>query len=109
MLDSRASGVENWQAALRSLLESDCVPNGIVLKDEPFGSLRGLAEHRLFDVLLQLADKGFQLIIASVETPWVALLEARVIKIASSVRRPASLDPTKLPEGPTLLITHRFR
>ncbi|MFD8080946.1 HEAT repeat domain-containing protein [Kitasatospora sp. NPDC059722] len=104
VLDSRASRMENWQAYLRSLLESDAAPNRIVLIDEPLGFLHPMSEPNVFDVLSELADRGLQLIVTSVRTTWTALPAARVIKIDQSAHRTASFDPTKLPDGPTLLI-----
>ncbi|MFJ4189485.1 HEAT repeat domain-containing protein [Kitasatospora sp. NPDC089509] len=102
--DSRASGLENWQACLRSLVDSDGASNRIVLIDEPFGFLPAVAEHRLFDALSELVDQGFQLIVTSVRTTWTALPAARVIKIDRSAHRAASFDPTKFPDGPMLLV-----
>ncbi|MFD9064660.1 HEAT repeat domain-containing protein [Kitasatospora purpeofusca] len=104
VLDSRASVVENWQANLRSVAESDGVPNRIVLIDEPFGSLHPAAERAVFDTLSGLADQGFQLIITSMRTTWTTFPAARVIQIDRSARRTVSFDPTRPPDGPTLLI-----
>ncbi|MED7948216.1 HEAT repeat domain-containing protein [Streptomyces sp. BE303] len=104
VLDSRASGFENWQANLRSLAEPDGVPNRVVLIDEPFGSLHPAAERAVFDTLSGLADQGFQLIITSMRTTWTTFSAARVIQIDRSAHRTASFDPTRLPDGPTPLI-----
>ncbi|MGC0317058.1 HEAT repeat domain-containing protein [Kitasatospora acidiphila] len=104
VLDRRASGFENWQANLRSLAESDGAPNRVVLIDEPFGSLYPAAERAIFDTLSGLADQGLQLIVTSVRTTWTTFPAARVIQIDRSAHPVASFDPTRLPDGPALLI-----
>ncbi|MFD5084088.1 HEAT repeat domain-containing protein [Kitasatospora sp. NPDC058406] len=106
VLDSRASVLRNWKANLRSLAEPDGVPNRILLIDEPFGSSYPAAERAVSDILSGLADQGFQLIVTSTRTTlatWTTVPAARVIQIGPGAHRTASFDPTRLPDGPTLL------
>ncbi|WP_457029310.1 HEAT repeat domain-containing protein [Kitasatospora sp. P5_F3] len=102
--NKRASRLETWQSHLRSLAKSDGAPNRVLLIDDPFRFQHPLVEPRHFDTLSELADQGFQLIVTSAQTTWTALPTARVIKIDRSAHRTASFDPTKLPDGPPLLI-----
>ncbi|MDY0812036.1 hypothetical protein [Kitasatospora purpeofusca] len=108
VLDSRAFGLENWQANLCSLAESDSAPNRIVLIEEPFVLLHPTTERAVFDTLSGLADQGFQLIVTSKRTTLTTFPAARVIQIGRNAYRAVSVDPTRLPEGPTLL-SWRFR
>ncbi|MFH8350426.1 HEAT repeat domain-containing protein [Streptomyces sp. NPDC018045] len=102
--DRYASGLENYRAHLRSLVESDGTPNKIVLIDEGFGPLLSTSEHEIIDELVELADRGFQLIVASAQPSWAAFSVARVIAIDQGASRTAAFDPTKFPGGPPLSI-----
>lgn len=102
--DRYASGMENYRAHLRSLVESDDAPNRVVLIDEPLGFLHATWERTIIDELVELADRGFQLIVASTRTSWTALSVARVIEIDRGASRTETFDPTKFPGGPPLSI-----
>ena len=97
-----ASGLENYRAHLRSLAESDDAPNRVVLIDEPLGFLHPASERTIIDELVELADRGFQLIVTSTRTSWTALSVARVIEIDRGANRTEVFDPTKFPGGPPL-------
>ncbi|MEV0267093.1 HEAT repeat domain-containing protein [Streptomyces sp. NPDC050617] len=99
-----ASGLENYRAHLRSLVESDDAPNTVVLIDEPLGLLHPTSERTIIDELVDLADCGFQLIVTSARTSWTALSVARVIEIDRGTNRAEAFDPTKFPDGPPLSI-----
>ncbi|BBC95018.1 hypothetical protein SRO_3842 [Streptomyces rochei] len=102
--DRYASGLENYRTYLHSLGESDDIPNKIVLIDEPFEFQYPALEHKIIDELVELADRGFQLIVASVRPSWTALSVARVINIDQGASRIATFDPMKCPDGPPLSI-----
>ncbi|MER7706551.1 hypothetical protein ABTX81_27095 [Kitasatospora sp. NPDC097605] len=98
--------LENWKANLRSLAEPDGVSNRILLIDEPFGSSYPATERAVSGILSGLADQGFQLIVTSTRTTlttWTTVPAARIVRIGPGAHRTASFDPTRLPDGPTLL------
>ncbi|MEV3971241.1 HEAT repeat domain-containing protein [Streptomyces sp. NPDC050698] len=78
---SWASGVENWVERWFSVIDEKKGSNRLFLLDEPTGPLDREACHVMFEQLNELVSQGCQVIVASVQTMWVEMPGARVIRI----------------------------